>query len=172
VNIVADSVIQAGHIEIERGDLQLTSHGDLSNSGTIESNDTIALHAQTNLSQTGRIVSKKRIELSSDGILTMGETSEVGAYDVTLKAGTLTQTGLVEAQGGVLTLNSHDVLSNSGIMVGGVVDAKLGSLANSGQLLASDSFTLVAKSHDPSLGQVALVLNGEDGVLKSGGAFV
>ncbi|WP_375616702.1 DUF637 domain-containing protein [Bartonella sp. AP58NXGY] len=172
VNIVADSVIQAGHIEIERGDLQLTSHGDLSNSGTIESNDTIALHAQTNLSQTGRIVSKKRIELSSDGILTMGETSEVGAYDVTLKASTLTQAGLVEAQGGVLTLNSHDVLSNSGIMVGGVVDAKLGSLANSGQLLASDSFTLVAKSHDPSLGQVALVLNGEDGVLKSGGAFV
>ncbi|WP_375652258.1 hypothetical protein, partial [Bartonella sp. LB28NMGDW] len=68
VNIVADSVIQAGHIEIERGDLQLTSHGDLSNSGTIESNDTIALHAQTNLSQTGRIVSKKRVELSSDGI--------------------------------------------------------------------------------------------------------
>ncbi|WP_375673986.1 DUF637 domain-containing protein [Bartonella sp. AA18HLJMS] len=172
VNIVAESVIQAGHIEIERGDLQLTSHGDLSNSGTIESNDTIALHAQTNLSQTGRIVSKKRIELSSDGILTMGETSEVGAYDVTLKAGTLTQAGLVEAQGGVLTLNSHDVLSNSGIMVGGVVDAKLGSLANSGQLLASDSFTLIAKSHDPSLGQVALVLNGEDGVLKSGGAFV
>ncbi|WP_375695297.1 DUF637 domain-containing protein, partial [Bartonella sp. AC90GZZY] len=172
VNIVADSVIQAGHIEIERGDLQLTSHGDLSNSGTIESNDTIALHAQTNLSQTGRIVSQKRIELSSDGILTLGETSEVGAYDVTLKAGTLTQAGLVEAQGGVLTLNSHDVLSNSGIMVGGVVDAKLGSLANSGQLLASDSFTLVAKSHDPSLGQVALVLNGEDGVLKSGGAFV
>ncbi|WP_375661016.1 DUF637 domain-containing protein [Bartonella sp. CL71SXKL] len=172
INIVADSVIQAGHIEIERGDLQLTSHGDLSNSGTIESNDTIALHAQTNLSQTGRIVSKKRVELSSDGILTMGETSEVGAYDVTLKAGTLTQAGLVEAQGGVLTLNSHDVLSNSGIMVGGVVDAKLGSLANSGQLLASNSFTLIAKSHDPSLGQVALVLNGEDGVLKSGGAFV
>ncbi|WP_375624013.1 filamentous hemagglutinin N-terminal domain-containing protein, partial [Bartonella sp. TT119HLJHH] len=172
VNIVADSVIQAGHIEIERGDLQLTSHGDLSNSGTIESNDTIALHAQNTLNQTGRIVSKKRIELSSDGILTMGETSEVGAYDVTLKAGTLTQDGLVEAQGGVLTLNSHDVLSNSGIMVGGVVDAKLGSLANSGQLLASNSFTLVAESHDPSLGQVALVLNGEDGVLKSGGAFV
>ncbi|MET3590619.1 adhesin HecA-like repeat protein, partial [Bartonella silvatica] len=141
-------------------------------SGTIESNDTIALHAQTNLSQTGRIVSKKRVELSSDGILTMGETSEVGAYDVTLKAGTLTQAGLVEAQGGVLTLNSHDVLSNSGIMVGGVVDATLGSLANSGQLLAIDSFTLVAESHDPSLGQVALVLNGEDGVLKSGGAFV
>ncbi|WP_375651402.1 filamentous hemagglutinin N-terminal domain-containing protein, partial [Bartonella sp. AA78NXGY] len=172
VNIVADSVIQAGHIEIERGDLQLTSHGDLSNSGTIESNDIIVLRAQTNLSQTGRIVSQKRIELSSDGILTMGESSEVGAYDVTLKAGTLTQAGLVEAQGGVLTLNSHDVLSNSGIMVGGVVDAKLGSLANSGQLLASDSFTLIAKSHDPSLGQVALVLNGEDGVLKSGGAFV
>ncbi|WP_375637770.1 MULTISPECIES: DUF637 domain-containing protein [unclassified Bartonella] len=172
VNIVADSVIQAGHIEIERGDLQLTSHGDLSNSGTIESNDTIALHAQNTLNQTGRIVSKKRIELSSDGILTLGETSEVGAYDVTLKAGTLTQDGLVEAQGGVLTLNSHDVLSNSGIMVGGVVDATLGSLANSGQLLASDSFTLIAESHDPSLGQVALVLNGEDGVLKSGGAFV
>ncbi|WP_375673722.1 DUF637 domain-containing protein [Bartonella sp. TS82HLJMH] len=172
VNIVADSVIQAGHIEIERGDLQLTSHGDLSNSGTIESNDTIALHAQTNLSQTGRIVSKKRVELSSDGILTMGETSEVGAYDVTLKAGTLAQAGLVEAQGGVLTLNSHDVLSNSGIMVGTVVEATLGSLANSGQLLASDSFTLMAESHDPSLGQVALVLNGEDGVLKSGGAFV
>ncbi|WP_375678895.1 MULTISPECIES: DUF637 domain-containing protein [unclassified Bartonella] len=172
VNIVADSVIQAGHIEIERGDLQLTSHGDLTNSGTIESNDTIALHAQNTLNQTGRIVSKKRIELSSDGILTMGETSEVGAYDVTLKAGTLTQAGLVEAQGGVLTLNSHDVLRNSGIMVGGVVDAKLGSLANSGQLLASDSFTLVAESYDPSLGQVALVLNGEDGVLKSGGSFV
>ncbi|WP_375675734.1 DUF637 domain-containing protein [Bartonella sp. CL100XZDX] len=172
VNIVADSVIQAGHIEIERGDLQLTSHGDLSNSGTIESNDTIALHAQTNLSQTGCIVSKKRVELSSDGTLTLGETSEVGAYDVTLKAGTLTQAGLVEAQGGVLTLNSHDVLSNSGIMVGGVVEAKLGSLANSGQLLAIDSFTLMAESHDPSLGQVALVLNGEDGVLKSGGAFV
>ncbi|WP_375647743.1 DUF637 domain-containing protein [Bartonella sp. CR84HXZ] len=172
VNIVADSVIQAGHIEIERGDLQLTSHGDLTNSGTIASNDTIALHAQTNLSQTGRIVSKKRVELSSDGILTMGETSEVGAYDVTLKAGTLAQAGLVEAQGGVLTLNSHDVLSNSGIMVGTVVDAKLGSLANSGQLLASDSFTLMAESHDPSLGQAALVLNGEDGVLKSGGAFV
>ncbi|WP_375662687.1 HNH/ENDO VII family nuclease [Bartonella sp. OC16QHHD] len=172
VNIVADSVIQAGHIEIERGDLQLTSHGDLTNSGTIESNDTIALHAQNTLNQTGRIVSKKRIELSTDGILTLGKTSEVGAYDVTLKASTLTQTGLVEAQGGVLTLNSHDVLSNSGIMVGGVVDAKLGSLANSGQLLASNSFTLIAKSHDPSLGQVALVLNGEDGVLKSGGAFV
>lgn len=59
VNIVADSVIQAGYIEIERGELQLTSRGDLSNSGTIESNDTIALHAQTNLNQTGRIVSKK-----------------------------------------------------------------------------------------------------------------
>uniref|UniRef100_UPI0035D05A03 two-partner secretion domain-containing protein n=2 Tax=Bartonella TaxID=773 RepID=UPI0035D05A03 len=172
VNIVADSVIQAGHIEIERGDLQLTSHGDLSNSGTIESNSAITVRAQTNLNQTGRIVSKKRVELSSDGILTMGETSEVGAYDVTLKAGTLTNAGLVEAQGGVLTLNSHDVLSNSGIMVGGVFEATLGSLANSGQLLASDSFTLMAESHDPSLGQVALVLNGEDGVLKSGGAFV
>ncbi|WP_330168920.1 DUF637 domain-containing protein [Bartonella grahamii] len=172
VNIVADSVIQAGHIEIERGDFQLTSHGDLSNSGTIESNDTIALHAQNTLNQTGRIVSQKRIELSTDGTLTLGETSEVGAYDVTLKAGTLTNAGLVEAQGGVLTLNSHDVLSNSGIMVGTVVDAKLGSLANSGQLLASNTLTLIAANHDPSLGQVALVLNGEDGVLKSGGAFV
>ncbi len=172
VNIVADSVIQAGHIEIERGDLQLTSHGDLSNSGTIESNDTIALHAQTNLNQTGRIVSKKRIELSSDGILTMGETSEVGAYDVTLKAGTLTQDGLVEAQGGVLTLNSHDVLSNQGIMVGGVVDAQLGFLTNSGQFLSQGAFTLVAANHDPLLGQTVLVLNAEGGVLKSGGAFV
>ncbi len=172
VNIVADSVTQAGHIEIERGDLQLTSHGDLSNSGTIESNDTIAVRAQTNLNQTGRIVSKKWVELSSDGILTMGETSEVGAYDVTLKAGTLTNAGLVEAQGGVFTLNSHDVLSNFGIMLGGVVKATLGSLANSGQLLASDTLTLIAANHDPSLRQAALVLNGEDGVLKSGGAFV
>ncbi|VEJ46082.1 DUF637 domain-containing protein [Bartonella vinsonii] len=172
VSVVADSIAQAGHIEIERGELQLTSHGDLSNSGTIESNDTIALHAQTNLSQTGRIVSKKRVELSSDGILTMGETSQVGAYDVTLKAGTLIQAGLVEAQGGVLTLNSHGVLSNHGIIVGSVVDAKLGSLANFGQLLASDTLTLIAANHDSLGGKGGLLLNGEGGVLKSGGAFV
>uniref|UniRef100_UPI0035D00AF3 hypothetical protein n=1 Tax=Bartonella sp. AA74HLJMH TaxID=3243436 RepID=UPI0035D00AF3 len=38
--------------------------------------------------------------------------------------------------------------------------------------LSNGAFTLIAKSHDPSLGQVALVLNGEDGVFKSGGAFV
>ncbi len=138
----------------------------------LASNGVIALRAQNTLNQTGRIVAQERIELSTDGTLTLGEPSKVAAYDVTLKAGTFTQAGLVEAQGGVLTLNSHGVLSNSGIMVGGVVDAKLGSLANSGQLLASDSFTLIAESHDPSLGQAALVLNGEDGVLKSGGAFV
>ncbi len=138
----------------------------------LASNGVIALRAQNTLNQTGRIVAQERIELSTDGTLTLGEPSKVAAYDVMLKAGTLTQAGLVEAQGGVLTLNSHGVLSNSGIMVGTVVDAKLGSLANSGQLLASDSFTLIAESHDPSLGQVALVLNGEDGVLKSGGAFV
>ncbi|GAA5109612.1 DUF637 domain-containing protein [Bartonella jaculi] len=172
VNVVADSVIQAGYIEIERGDLQLMSRGDLSNSGMIESNDEIALHAQTNLNQTGRIVSKKRIELSSDGTLTMGETSKIGAYDVALSAGMFTHAGLVEAQGGMLSLNSSGLVSNQGIMVGGVVDAKLGSLVNSGQFLSQGAFTLVAENHDPLLGQTALVLNAEDGVLKSGGAFV
>lgn len=172
VNVVADSVIQAGRMEVERGDLQLTSHGDLSNSGTIASNGKIALHAQKDLQQTGRIVSKKRIELSSDGTLTMGETSEVGAYDVALSAGTLTNAGRLEAQGGELRLNSYGLLSNFGTMVGGVVDAKLGSLANSGQLLANGALRLVAENHDPLLKQTALVLNAEGGVLKSGGAFV
>ncbi len=172
VALKAGTLAQAGLIEAQGEELTLESYGDLTNSGMLASNGVIALRAQNTLNQTGRIVAQERIELSTDGTLTLGETSEVAAYDVTLKAGTLTQAGLVEAQGGVLTLNSHGVLSNSGIMVGGVVDAKLGSLANSGQLLASDSFTLIAESHDPSLGQAALVLNGEDGVLKSGGAFV
>ncbi|WP_254472602.1 DUF637 domain-containing protein, partial [Bartonella sp. B1098] len=172
VTVVADSVLQAGRVEVERGALQLTSRGDLSNSGTIESNGAIGLHTQKNLNQTGRIVSKKRIELSSDGTLTMGETSEVGAYDVALSAGILTHAGFVEAQCGALTLNSHGLLSNQGIMVGGVVDAKLGSLVNSGQFLSQGFFTLVAENHDPRLGQAALVLNAEDGVLKSSGAFV
>ncbi|WP_375656271.1 filamentous hemagglutinin N-terminal domain-containing protein, partial [Bartonella sp. MR63HLJHH] len=114
VNIVADSVIQAGHIEIERGDLQLTSHGDLTNSGTIASNGAITVNAQNTLNQTGRIVSQKRIELSTDGTLTLGETSQVGGYDVALKAGTLAQAGLIEAQGEELTLESHGDLTNSG----------------------------------------------------------
>nr|WP_275065094.1 DUF637 domain-containing protein [Bartonella grahamii] len=172
VALKAGTLAQAGLIEAQGEELTLESHGDLTNSGMLASNGVIALRAQNTLNQTGRIVAQERIELSTDGTLTLGEPSKVAAYDVTLKAGTFTQAGLVEAQGGVLTLNSHGVLSNSGIMVGGVVDAKLGSLANSGQLLASDSFTLIAESHDPSLGQAALVLNGEDGVLKSGGAFV
>ncbi|WP_375648573.1 DUF637 domain-containing protein [Bartonella sp. MU70NMGDW] len=172
VALKAGTLNQAGLIEAQGEELTLESYGDLTNSGMLASNGVIALRAQNTLNQTGRIVAQERIELSTDGTLTLGEPSKVAAYDVMLKAGTLTQAGLVEAQGGVLTLNSHGVLSNSGIMVGGVVDAKLGSLANSGQLLASDSFTLIAESHDPSLGQVALVLNGEDGVLKSGGAFV
>ncbi|CAK01664.1 Filamentous hemagglutinin [Bartonella tribocorum CIP 105476] len=172
VRVVADSVIQAGRMEVERGDLQLTSHGDLSNSGTIASNGKIALHAQKDLQQTGRIVSKKRIELSCDGTLTMGETSEVGAYDVLLNAGTLTNAGRVEAQGGELRLNSYGLLSNFGTMVGGIVDAKLGSLTNFGKLLANGALRVVAENHDSSLGQAALVLNAEGGVLKSGGAFV
>ncbi|SSZ39239.1 DUF637 domain-containing protein [Bartonella grahamii] len=173
VALKAGTLNQAGLIEAQGEELTLESYGDLTNSGMLASNGVIALRAQNTLNQTGRIVAQERIELSTDGTLTLGETSKVAAYmDVVLKADTLNQAGLVEAQGGVLTLNSHGVLSNSGIMVGGVVDAKLGSLANSGQLLASDSFTLIAESHDPSLGQAALVLNGEDGVLKSGGAFV
>ncbi|EJF92236.1 filamentous hemagglutinin family domain-containing protein, partial [Bartonella taylorii 8TBB] len=172
VSVVADDITQTGRIEVESGDLYLKSHGDFTNSGAIESNGAITVHAQKNLNQIGRIVSKARVELSSDGTLMMGTPSEVAAYDVALTADTLTQAGLVEAQGGALTLNSKGVLSNYGIMVGSVVDAKLGSLANTGQLLSNGAFTLVAAKHDPSLEQVALVLNGEGGVLKSGGAFV
>ncbi|EJF77023.1 Hemolysin precursor [Candidatus Bartonella washoeensis] len=172
VALKAGTLNQAGLIEAQGEELTLESHGDITNSGTIASNGTIALRAQNTLNQTGRIVSQKRIELSTDGTLTLGETSEVAAYDVALKAGTLNQAGLIEAQGGELTLNSHGVLSNHGTIVGSVVDADLGSLANFGQLLASDSFTLVAANHDPLLEQVALVFNAQGGVIKSGGAFV
>ncbi|WP_273760849.1 hemagglutinin repeat-containing protein, partial [Bartonella sp. ML70XJBT.G] len=162
----------AGLVEAQGEELTLNSHGDLSNSGIVASNGTIALRTQTNLNQTGRIVAQKRIELSSDGTLTLGATSEVGGYDVALSGGIFTNAGLVEAQGGELTLNSHGLLSNQGTMVGGVVDAKLGFLTNSGQFLSQGAFTLVAANHDPLLGQTALVLNASGGVLKSGGAFV
>ncbi|WP_455475525.1 two-partner secretion domain-containing protein [Bartonella sp. B17] len=172
VTVFADSVKQTGRIEIESGDLQLISYGDLTNSGTLESNGAIALNAHNDLHQTGRIVAKKRVELSASGSLMMGETSKVAAYDVALEAGTFTQAGDVEAQGGTLTLKSYGVLINYGTMVGGIVDATLGSLANSGQLLSNGAFTLVAANHNPSLGQDAQVLNTDSGVLQSGGAFV
>ncbi|WP_345117250.1 DUF637 domain-containing protein, partial [Bartonella jaculi] len=172
VAVKAGTLNQAGLIEARGEELTLESHGDLTNSGTLASNGTIALRAQNNVDQTGRIVAQKRIELSTDGTLMLGETSQVGGYDVGVKAGTLTNAGLIEAQGGELTLKSHGDFSNFGTMVGGVVDAKLGSFTNSGQLLASDSFTLVAAKDDPSLEQAALVFNAQGGVLKSGGAFV
>ncbi|UTO28988.1 two-partner secretion domain-containing protein [Bartonella harrusi] len=171
-SVVADRIAQAGIVESESGDLQLTSHGALINSGLIASNGAITLEAGKDLLQSGRIVSQKGIELSSNGTLTMEEPSEVAAYAVVLKAKTLNQAGHMEAQGGTLTLKSHGVLSNTGTMVGGVIEAQLGSLTNSGQLLAKDSLTLVAENHDPLWEQGGLLLNGKGGVLKSGGAFV
>ncbi|WP_208439977.1 hypothetical protein, partial [Bartonella grahamii] len=96
----AGTLTQAGLIEGQGEELTLESHGDLTNSGTIASNGAITVRAQNTLNQTGRIVSKERIELSTDGTLTLGETSQVGGYDVALKAGTLNQAGRVEARGG------------------------------------------------------------------------
>ncbi|WP_208438385.1 filamentous hemagglutinin N-terminal domain-containing protein, partial [Bartonella vinsonii] len=172
VAVKAGTLNQAGLIEAQGEELTLESHGDLTNSGTIASNGTLTVRAQNTLNQTGRIVAQEQIELSTDGILTMGETSQVAAYDVAVRAGTLNQAGLIEAQGGELTLNSDGVLSNYGTIVGSVVDADLGSLANFGQLLASDTLTLIAANHDSLGEQGAIILNAEGGVLKSGGAFV
>ncbi|WP_345096731.1 DNA-binding domain-containing protein, partial [Bartonella acomydis] len=114
----------------------------------------------------------QKVALTAGGMLTTGEESTVLGHDVLLSADRLSQAGTVEAQGGALSLNSSGLVSNQGIMVGVVVDAKLGSLVNSGQFLSQGAFTLVAANHDPLLGQTALVLNAEGGVLKSGGAFV
>ncbi|WP_375653434.1 hypothetical protein, partial [Bartonella sp. MR110HLJHH] len=96
------------------------------------------------LNQTGRIVSQKRIELSTDGTLTLGETSQVGGYDVALKAGTLAQAGLIEAQGEELTLESHGDLTNSGTIAsnGAITVNAQNTLNQTGRIVAQERIEL------------------------------
>lgn len=168
INIKADDLVQAGHLEAQNKAINLSSNGSLNNSGTIETNGAMILTAKANLNQTGRLVAGQSITIASENALPLDQASLVITHDIILEAKSIKQEGRIEAQNGVLTLKAEENLDNSGTALANTIQAKLGALNNSGTLLAQKRLDL----HLIKKAQTASVINAKSGILKSNGAFI
>jgi len=128
-----------------------TQGGNLNHSGEIAGNGGSVLSSARDITNSGRIVSADKVDITAEGALHNETDGLVAAgQGITVSVDTLINDGAIEAHGGTLAIASESDLANTGLLLS-MKDASLtagGRIDNKGDLLVGETLVLRATSLD------------------------
>jgi filamentous hemagglutinin len=140
------------------GSLSLDSTGDASSSGAIQAQQDLYLVSGGSFANSGKLYAVDgRLDVQSGGAFTSSAQGDIyGSRDVTIKADSLANAGLLEAGQG-MSLDAQDDSSNSGTIQADQSGLTMGgaTLTNQGALSATGDMRLTGSTRLSNLGQVA-----------------
>jgi len=136
-----------------------TQGGNLNHSGEIAGNGGSVLSSARDITNSGRIVSADKVDITAEGTLHNEADGLVAAAEgITVSVDALINDGAIEAQGGTLNIASESDLANTGLLLS-VKDANVTAgdkIDNKGDLLVGETLVLRATSLD-NMGSIGSV---------------